>query len=50
MNSVESRPQGAAIKAATKEQIEKREMDVLEVMAAETNPARIHIGNDDESY
>ena len=47
---MESRSWGAVVKAATKEQIKKREMDVLEAMAAERNPARVHIGNDDEIY
>lgn len=47
MKPVKSRPWGAVMKAATKEQIERREVDVFEVMRMERNPARIHIGNDE---
>ena len=41
---------GAAIKAATKEQIERRKMDAVEMTEADESPARIPIGNDDEIY
>ena len=50
MHPVESRSWGAVINAATKEQIEKREMDIFEIRAAERTPARIHMGHDDEIY
>ena len=44
---MESRPWGAAIKAATKEQIKRREVDASEVVA-EKHPPRSHIGNDNQ--